>query len=622
MRVDPDRSNDYVLSHRLDDHPPASPWAIYLTGADGRFWYLCFDLDVKNGNAPRDARRLRSWLDELAISHVECESGPTGGRHVWVALSEPVESTTVGTIAQLATQLLPSLDAAPMCNAVTGCVRPPFAPHRAGGRSQPRSTVEALLQPTTTASDIELLQAFLMDAGASVPNSPASTIKGMAHDNLGHPYLVGQSRPLSPRVRDMLNASPNADTSRTQAAVLAGLARARWRYADVLALLHETPALEHARSRPAVGGRTPRSKMAAAKALAADWARAVHYVAANPVAHDGEDEEFHLRSLAISEMVGACQDRADAMAGRWGCHGVNRSSSAQRRHSHRAVLDAVCLYLTQSVRPDVEVDIRRLARDTGYGRETCRLALIALARPDVAGDPESAWLVRVEAAHGVHGARYRLSERFSTPSEVPKWPQAVTRPVTATGPEQRTWWLTTLSQRLSLLAHDVFVAPGSVGRTAGKLFACLPTDGQVTLHELAQRAGIHVGKVRLTLRRLSRFGLAAYVGNGWSRNGAEMRDHVAAEVGVTGYLAQRWIRYTNERSVWAWWSAECTWLRKRGKTGRGRRAASEIVLIAPSDRPEFPRYPRRSNGDPDHQTAMLMVKAGALESPRVSSVAA
>ena len=51
------------------------------------------------------------------------------------------------------------------------------------------------------------------------------------------------------------------------------------------------------------------------------------------------------------------------------------------------------------------------------------LALIALSTARVAGDPEAPGWSSSTAPRGVHGASYRLSDRFSTSPEDPKWSQ-------------------------------------------------------------------------------------------------------------------------------------------------------------------------------------------------------
>ncbi|RGE19081.1 hypothetical protein [Leucobacter sp. wl10] len=606
-------SNLYGASAEVSGPRPAGPWAMYLADFTG-YRYLCFDLDAGRGNAAYDAGKLSLWLEELNVEHLTAISGPSGGRHIWIALAEATDPQLIRELADLAGSLLPSLDKSPLTNPATGCVRPPGTPHRAGGVSElERGSLDTLTRAATTVDDLALLRSFFVDAGATEPAAPVSIIRGMARDDAGHPYLVGKRREPSARIRAMLDAPPAEDTSITQAAVLAGLARARWRYDEVAQLLEHSPALEHARTRPSRAGRVPVPHDTARKRLAADWQRTVYYVAANPIAGDGQDVEFQARAQAVTAAVRAADAQANAMPGLWGLDGASRAARNRRgRYSHRAVLRAVCLYLVQAARAVVEVDVRRLAQDTGYGREACRLALIALSTGYDQRDPESAWLVRVEEAEGVHGASYRLSTRFSTEAEDSKWSQAVTRPPRTPGSDARTWWLNELTTALTGLSHDTFSAPGSLGRTAGRIYTALSPDTVLQVDELAELSGVHPRQARRSLRRLARHGLVERTANGWRRPSEDLRDAVAIALGVDGYLLERRARYDAERGTWAWWQAEVTWMRRRHKRRRRRRAPTGVVLFEQNDRPDYPKYPRTSRGRLDHAAARRLIREGIL----------
>lgn len=593
--------------------------------ADNRgYLFVCFDLDAKAGNAAHDAGRLSLWLDELNIEHLVTVSGPSGGRHVWVALDEATDPQLIRELADLAGSLLPSLDKSPLSNPDTGCVRPPGSPHRDGGSSTiARGSVDTLHRGGTTVDDLALLRAFLVDAGAAMPSAPVSIIRGMARDEHGHPHLVGRRRDPSARIRALLTEPAAADSSTTQAAALAGLARARWHFSDVAALLDHSPALEHARSRPTAGGRAPVPVHVAQRRLAADWERTVYYVAANPITGDNQDEDFQARAIAVTRAVSAAENRAQAMPGLWGMDGLSRGArNARGRYSHRAVLRAVCLYLVQAARNVVEVDVRRLARDTGYGREACRLALLALSAPEDPQDAESGWLVRVDDAEGVHGATYRLSERFSTGTEDPKWSQAATRPRPTAGTDARTWWINELAASLQLLAHDTFAAPRSLGRAAGRTYAALSPDVSRSPAELSALSGISPRETRRALHRLAWYSLSSRTSlTEWNRPDDDRRDEVAQLLEVDGYLEARTGRYDVERGMWAWWQAELTWMRRPHKRRRGRRAPTGVVLFDQNDRPDYPRYPRRGLGRFDHPTAAALIREGILRPAPIAAAA-
>lgn len=168
--------NLYDSTARVAGGPVDRPWAVYLAGADHRFRLLCFDLDAKTAagraGVARDVGVLREMLVGAGLDSVVCESGPTGGRHVWAALAESVDAETVATLGRFAKRLCPTLDLSPLSNPRTGCVRPPGAPHRSGGHSTPISgNVGVLGRPTGTAASVQMLVerlAALIDDGMDV----------------------------------------------------------------------------------------------------------------------------------------------------------------------------------------------------------------------------------------------------------------------------------------------------------------------------------------------------------------------------------------------------------------------------------------------------------------------
>lgn len=579
-------TNEYTFTHRLNEVVPDGPWAINLAGTDGLYRFLCFDLDAKAGNAAYDASKLGHWLDDLNIPFVTCQSGPAGGRHVWLALDHRAPAAAVKTLGQLAQQLLPSLDRAPLSNPASGCARPPGAPHRAGGYSTPLSSLAPLLRRGTTAQHLAELQAFLLDAGATLAPPPVSLMKGMGSDPDGHPHLVGPTRPVSARVRALMNQGGGPDASRTLAVVLAGCARARWRFTDLTALLPTSPALDHARSAAVPDGRRERTERDALAVLGAEWSRAVYFVAANPAAEQGDDDTFSARAATVCAVVQTIQAKAAASPGLW-----------VARRARRAVLDAICLYMVQAVRLDVEADARRLAAETGYGRESCRLALHWLV--------STGWLDPARAAAGVRGAAYRPSEAFSTEEKTPEWAQAATRPHTP--PDLRSWWIQELGWKLFTLAQDCFAAPRSLGRNAGVVYQLLPEESTAPTSHLAFTLGRDATSVRRELLRLHAAGLVEHVPDGWFRTGTSPHE-VAVRLGVNGHLAKRAERYDLERQVWAWWQAEYQWMKKPWRERRRRPHATSLELHAVGRSPGV-RYPRGPDGRADHRAARTLVSA-------------
>lgn len=583
--VDGELLNTYTRTARLDGPAPAGTWAMYLTDEHGYYSWLPFDLDAKDGKPAADAKKLTGWLKLLGIPYLVCRSGPTGGRHVWVRANR-IHGATIAGIAHRAKSLLPSLDISPLLNVTHGAVRPPLAPHRTSGISWPIGDPYVLdAHEGINEDDAEALLKLLDSLGAVMPVPETAGIRGMVADSQGNPKMRGNPRRPSPKVLALLrNGDPSEkDKSRIQGAVLAGLAQARWSFDDVLQHLADSPALEHARTIDVRGRRVDRGPHKAKRALRNGWKLAVRFVASNPLSVDGLDDDFTTRETAVANAVHAAQQRADALPGRWGAGTHVPASRATRgRPSHRAVLDAVCLVMLQAVTLDVGVDTRRLAIETGYSKEATRQALLALC-DDELGAP---WLVKTSDAEGTNSATFKLHERFSTETSDSNLALALTPPATP----PRELLLRHLADRLNLLAHDVFSAPKSLGRTAGRLLqqmpsgTVLPTETLLHLHHMPARS------LRRSLQRLHSSGLIERHAAGWSR-GPDRRDAAAASLGVAGYLEDRAARYDFDRYLWRWWCTDIA-IAKRKRSGAGRTDPTKVPLYTDGT-DTFPRYPRR-----------------------------
>ena len=591
-----DFANSYTATHPTRSIAPDGPWALPLTDNAGGFRFLCFDLDAKDGNPQRDAHRLTRWLDQLAITYVVCVSGPSGGRHVWVALTAAADAALVNQLARRAKTVLPSLDLSPLTNDTTGAVRPPLSPHRAGGHSQPLGSVEVLLTPSTTPQRLAQLDEWLQEEGVELPPAPqTSRPRGVDVDADGHPYLAGDRRDLSPRIRELLASPPAADTSATMAQIFLAAANARWRRADVAALVRTYPALEHARTRRHAGTRVPRTDVGQRHVIDGAWRMAVAYAATHPGNGAGDDPTFPQREEHVVAALTRAQERADALPGMWGAdHTSTAHRAARGSAAHRAVLDALCLYMAQAVSLEIEADTRRLALDTGWGRTTAQNALTALQ--------EAGWIRRTAEATGEHGARYTLSEKFSTDPHEPNWSQG-------RKPPARSALLRELTLRTTALNQDVYAAPGSLGRAAGYLHLQLLPGGSWTVGDLALRTGFTAAAVRRLLTRLHRNGLVQLVEGHWRAAVDADPQPIAARLDVDGYLADRRRRYEVERIVWARWQQELHWMSQNHIVKRRSRPHPTATQLTGQAVHERARYPRGPDQRADHKTARRLEAA-------------
>lgn len=575
---------------------------MYLA-VDNQFRFLCFDLDAKTPAASKlaaeHADAIATVLDDHGIAHVVCDSGgPYRGRHIWIALTEPLSAETARQLGVLARAQWPTLDTAPISNAGYGCVRPPGAPHRSGGYSRIlHGDLDTLRRPTTTTHQIAALVshlAALVDAH--------STTQTQAHgplpiDDHGHVYLPGVRRSLSPSAAAALRDRDAAqgDASAALFRVLLGAAAARWRYADVAELVDVQPGLEHVRTmrngseraqRPNHGAHSP------ARILRRQWDKAVRQIASS--GKQGTDPTFDARAGAIAALVRILQQRADATAGRWHRGG----GPADRR-----VLDVLCLLALQAVSGRVEADIRRVALLAGIGRETARTALLRLAT--------DGWIVRAAVADGPHGAHWSIDPAGVLHRETESSrSQADPRPEGA-GAAERSLQLTALDERTRAARHDLFTTGHTLGLRTGNLYARLTTE-PLQLHELHTQTGSPTLWISHRLDLLQRLGLARRQSSGWTRTPLEIRNRLAEQIGVAGRLDERRERYDVERELWAWWCAELTWMTTpRKKKPRSRPGPGQLALIPDVGTNRRGAHPRRPDGKADYKLARAYVTTTA-----------
>lgn len=588
--------NSYPTLRPVIDPRPPTPWAVPLADSEGRFHLLCADLDPKGSPqaATADAGRLSALLKEVGLPHVVCESGPTGGRHVWLALGEPVDAVLVRALAHLLKAWLPTLDLSPLVNPASGCVRPPGTPHRAGGTSRViAGSTSTLTHPTATPDQVRDLTARLATRAPTPPRLGEPRRRPVAVAD-GMPFLPGPRRPLSAACRTALESTPSGDLSRVLWRVLCGAAAARWRFEN-LAAIADSPGLEHARSVRTGAMRSPRPPAgpgSPAAILRRQWTKAVHAVArlASDPPQAVRDESFDVRAETVAELVRAVQRRADASAGRWG---TSRAALAQRR-----VLDALCLYHLQSIRPDdVEADIRRLALTCGLDRETARRALIALAA--------DGWIARTRPSIGPNGAHWTIDPSGTVHTRISLMlSQAVPRPA-STGAALRAALDDELTHRLAAGAHDAFAPRGGLGLAAGGLYGRLQLP--TTTLEASRLMGWTIVKTTHVLERLAAHGLLTYEVRAWQAHD-DHREQVAQQLGTAGRGQQRAALYSAERASWAWWQAEVAWMRARRPSPwtplrRAGRPATE-------GGPGWPAHPRRRDGRADFKAARRLLRRG------------
>lgn len=121
------------------------PYAVHINDADG---YHCtpMDFDTRRGNAAADAEACAEMLRYLGIRHAETVSGPTGGRHLLTTWATSIAAPSVAELATALKSRYRTIDVSCLTNSPSACIRPPLAPHRLGGRSQPEGDPEIALE--------------------------------------------------------------------------------------------------------------------------------------------------------------------------------------------------------------------------------------------------------------------------------------------------------------------------------------------------------------------------------------------------------------------------------------------------------------------------------------------
>ncbi len=569
----------------------------------GRYHLLGFDLDAGHGPVLEDLPVLLDLLRRAGVpSPVVCQSGPHGGHHVWVRLARPAPAELVRATALALRGVLVSLDPTPLLNPATGCLRPPGARHRIRGRS-----VVVAGQLETLHGDHgggpEVLNALLALVGTSTAIAPANRaerpLRRLPRDADGHRYLPGRREALPPSAQHALMSPVGADTDASAVLwrVLLGAVRARWRLADLRALLpdrRQAPGLEHARTARHGRARSPRVRHEQRRRLAHQWERAVtHVLERCEETLLGDDPSFDERLRHAVAVVDVTQARAAACPGRWA-----RSGGA----TDRRVLDALCLLALEAVTTTVDIDIRRLAEMSGVHRETARRCLWRLCA--------DGWISQARAAAGPAAASWSLADPFhrsgqvlSTEDPAPSASQADSRPARTPAPARRSAWVRTLRSRLDDQVHDVFTPSPGLGQHAGRVYAAvtaLPVDVQ-QLHALL---GYEARRLDALLERLITHGLIGAVGSRWVRRPGDMR-RLALGLGVGGTLQRRRIRHGIERDLWAWWLQELSWMRApRARKGRDTSPGpGQQQLELPGVRVGRGRHPRRANGRADYAAA-------------------
>lgn len=122
------RSNPPQITRAL----PSRPVAVMVHGADGSVATLCLDLDTSKALesvVDADAAAIGALLVSCGLRFV-VDHSPSGGRHVYVPLTDRLAAEDARELVEALAARFPSLDPGPHQNITDGCIRPPGSLHK------------------------------------------------------------------------------------------------------------------------------------------------------------------------------------------------------------------------------------------------------------------------------------------------------------------------------------------------------------------------------------------------------------------------------------------------------------------------------------------------------------
>lgn len=141
VRLSRDGGRNYPLRNERDLTLalPAQPAAPLIHASDGTCRTLCLDFDAKGSNGERavlaDVHTVSGLLHEAGAAWIRDRS-PSGGRHLYVPLAEPLAFHRARELVEAMALIAPTLDPSPHRGIRHGCIRMPGAVHRSGGHQE------------------------------------------------------------------------------------------------------------------------------------------------------------------------------------------------------------------------------------------------------------------------------------------------------------------------------------------------------------------------------------------------------------------------------------------------------------------------------------------------------
>ncbi len=653
--------NDYDEELPIVRIEPGRPVLMHLSRSE-RFGpqRFAFDFDagkVRSSVAAADMETVAALAEFSGAWSVPVRSGPSGGRHLWLACDEELPLPLFRRLIAVGETLskggvLPSLDVYPWKNLATSGVRPPGSPHRSGGHAQLlRHDADTAIELLATGSPVSVfeelaghLEALAQARGLTVepPRPPKQrrvkagssgtgshlppSVLGVSEEypdgrpvlrpvetgEDGHPRLKRPRRCLSeaPRTRLETRLAPEVDHSAFAFGVLLGLALAGCSFTDVLRMARSpkaSPGLEWLRSARAQAGRAlrlPREEEETEELLERQWRHAVHAAARMPLSADADDDPFPEVTARISDLL----ERMEACdPERW----KRPSGPADYVFLHVYGLVALTSGTLQ-----VDLDNRRAGLMMGYSHQTANESFRRTAADGWLYEhtpanrrERRARTIGLATEHECTGDEHHMCAIYAVRSGSDTSDNAPPSPLRAP-------LLRHLNRVVTTACSDLWT---DLGHHTLRTYLELLKAPQ-TLGELAEHTGYTVRTVRKHLRQLEGTRLVRPGLHGsWQPMGRSPRE---AEIDTPSF-GRRVLQeesYRINAAVLEWWEAEHQWLclplaEKRAR-GRRRDPNQGILPGTPAELvPGARAFPRRADGKPD------FARARAIEAERLAAEA-
>ncbi|GAA1133793.1 MarR family transcriptional regulator [Citricoccus alkalitolerans] len=491
---------------------------------------LCLDFDAKpaTGGEPAvlsDVHTTTGLLHAAGASWIRDRS-PSGGRHVYVPLREPVPFHVARELVEALAIACPTLDPSPHRSIISGCIRTPGSVHRAGGHQQLEMGLEDAVAVATHRNGqdaFDRLWEELSEYRAMVRAHRYDEAEpdGVVSADASGPVAVSGRTMSTEMLRTATDGTWNhtryASASEARQAVLVNAAGSGLGLVDIQARILNGvwPGLAQFYSRY-----SPTHRQAA---LRRDWVEAQRFATQSPVRKSNTSQPSTQGgpSVSASQQVRTWLNALKVVDTRLG----SDRNSLTKRLLLRAVAEA-CMKTGDVV---VAFGVRALAVAIGSDASTVSRHLRELVQ-----DPEPL-LALIQKGHGTEADTYRLV----VPDHLEQAAAA------------RSW-------RPGKI-HALRPVFRSLGMPEALVFEALEMLGtSVPVKTLVQESGLSRTAVNDALNVLASWRLCTGSAGLWSLSPTASDanlEALAEQLGVLEQVFQQVARYRAERAVWHSWLA-------------------------------------------------------------------